>query len=145
MKEICCISRKYHFTAGHRLYFKDASDEENYKVFGKCSNPNGHGHDYYLEVKLTGEINRINGHITDRLTLDETVNEILKELDYKRLDKDINYFTVTQPTGENIIIYLWSKLTERLNGDVKVVYLKLWETDNNYFEYFEEGGLRYEH
>ena len=144
MKEICCISRKYHFTAGHRLYFKAASDEENFKIFGKCSNPKGHGHDYYLEVRVRGEINRITGHITDRSSMDETVDEILKELDYKRLDKEIYYFTDTQPTGENIIMYLWAKLTERLNGDVKVVYMRLWETDNNYFEYFEEGGFRYE-
>ena len=144
MKEMCCISRRYHFTAGHRLYFKHVSDTENFRIFGKCSNPGGHGHDYYLEVKISGEINSLTGRITDTESMDELVQEVLEELDYKRLDKEIKHFTEIQPTGENITIYLWAKLTEHLGGNVNVVYLKLWETDNNYFEYFEEGGFRYE-
>ncbi len=144
MHEICCISKKYHFTAGHRLYFKNVSDKENFEIFGKCSNPKGHGHDYYLEVKISGEIDRLTGRIIDMSFVDEAVDKILEELDYKRLDKEIKHFTETQPTGENIAIYLWAKLKGQLGGDVKVVYLKLWETDNNYFEYFEEGGFRYE-
>lgn len=145
MNEVCCISKKYHFTAGHRLYFKDASNKENFKIFGKCSNPKGHGHDYYLEVKVSGEINGITGRIVDPAYMDKVVNDILNELDYKRLDIEIEYFTTIQPTGENIVSYLWAKIKGSLSGDVRVVYLKLWETDNNYFEYFEEGGLRYEH
>ncbi len=144
MKEICCLSRKYHFTAGHRLYFKDVSDRENFEIFGKCSNPKGHGHDYYLEVKVMGNIDKITGRIVDRSLMDKIVDEIINELNYKRLDKEIKHFGKTQPTGENIVIYLWGKLTQRIGGGVKVVYLKLWETNNNYFEYFEKGELRYE-
>jgi 6-pyruvoyltetrahydropterin/6-carboxytetrahydropterin synthase len=144
MNEVCCISRKYHFSAGHRLYFQDSSDLENFEIFGKCSNPRGHGHDYYLEVKIKGEIDKQTGRIINLSYLDNVVNNFLLELDYKRLDKEVKYFTEIQPTGENIVIYLWDKLKEHFSNEVRVMYMKLWETDNNYFEYFEEGDSRYE-
>lgn len=141
-KEICCLSKTYNFSSGHRLFLARLNDKENYEVFGKCSNPKGHGHDYYLEVKVRGNIDQETGMVIGLNMLDTVVNQVLRELDYKRLDKEVQFFIENQPTGENIIRYLWDNIKDNIeNADL--VYLKLIETENNYFEYFEESDRRY--
>jgi 6-pyruvoyltetrahydropterin/6-carboxytetrahydropterin synthase len=139
-REICSITRVYHFSAGHRLYRKDVSEDENLRIFGKCTNPKGHGHDYYLEVGVRGDIDPDTGMIINIGELDEIAREVIDELDHKRLDIEVLYFTDVQPSGENIVRYFWSKLKPRIKKG-KLSSLKLWETQNNYFEYFEEEVL----
>jgi 6-pyruvoyltetrahydropterin/6-carboxytetrahydropterin synthase len=142
IKEIVSVTKRYRFSAGHRLYIKGLSDEENLKIFDTCSNPNGHGHDYYLDVKVSGGIDPESGMVINPQELDRIVGEALGELDYKRLDVEVPYFTEHQPTGENIAQYLWKGLRSRLRE--KLVHLGLSETSSSYFEFFDEEGYPYE-
>ena len=123
----------YEFSSAHRLNSKQLNSDENWEVYDKCNNVNGHGHDYYLEVGITGTINPDTGMIISLDELDIKVNTLLKELDYKHLNKEVPYFKTTISTGENIIQYLWNEL-DKLFTNQQLCYLKLWETNNNYFE-----------
>ncbi|GBD38629.1 6-carboxy-5,6,7,8-tetrahydropterin synthase [bacterium HR37] len=136
-KEVCTLTRVYRFSAAHRLHSPRYSDEENRRIFGKCNNPKGHGHDYYIEVTVTGNIDSETGMIVSVDYLDRVVKEIIDELDHKRLDIEVPYFMEFQPSGENIVKYLWLQLEQRIKG-VKLFHLKLWETRDNYFEFFKE-------
>jgi 6-pyruvoyltetrahydropterin/6-carboxytetrahydropterin synthase len=136
-KEVCTLTRVYRFSAAHRLHSPRYSDEENRRIFGKCNNPKGHGHDYYIEVTVTGNIDSETGMIVSVEYLDKVVQEIIDELDHKRLDVEVPYFVEFQPSGENIVKYLWLQLEQRIKG-VKLFHLKLWETRDNYFEFFKE-------
>lgn len=142
IKEIASVTKTYRFSAGHRLYIKGLSDEENLRIFDTCSNPNGHGHDYYLDVKIAGNIDPMTGMVISPMELDRAVGQTLEELDYKRLDIEVPYFTERQPTGENIAQYLWERLRARLPE--RLVHLRLSETSSSYFEFFEEEGYPYE-
>lgn len=137
------LTKTYRFSAGHRLYIRGLSEEENFKIFDTCSNPNGHGHDYYVQVKVSGEINPETGMIINLQELDNTVNIVINELDHKRLDIEVPYFEENQPTGENIAKYMWERIKPDLGE--KFIHLKLSETSNSYFEYYEEGNYPYEH
>lgn len=136
-KEVCTLTRVYRFSAAHRLHSPRYSDEENRRIFGKCNNPKGYGHDYYIEVTVTGNIDSETGMIVSVDYLDRVVKEIIDELDHKRLDIEVPYFMEFQPSGENIVKYLWLQLEQRIKG-VKLFHLKLWETRDNYFEFFKE-------
>ena len=136
------LTRRYRFSAGHRLYIKGLSDEENLRIFDTCSNPNGHGHDYYLEVKVAGPIDIETGMVVNLSELDRMVEDTISELDYKRLDLEVPHFREHQPTGENIAEYLWEKLRDGLSE--KLVHLRLSETSSSYFEFFDEEGYPYE-
>ncbi len=140
--EITCLTKIYRFSAGHRLYLEHLTEEENLKIFDTCANPKGHGHDYYLEVKVAGDVDKDTGMVVELGRLDRTVNDVLGELDYTRLDTDIPYFSHKQPTGENIIEYVWDRLENTLGENL--VHLRLGETSNNFFEIFKEGGYPYE-
>ena len=142
MREIVSCTKRYRFSAGHRLYIKGLSDEENLKIFDTCSNPNGHGHDYYLEVRVAGGIDPDTGMVISPEELDRAVGYALAELDYKRLDIEVPYFTRSQPTGENIAGYLWEGLRGSLGE--RLVHLRLSETPTSYFEFFDEEGYPYE-
>ena len=136
-REICTLAKIYHFSSAHRLHSAKFSEEENRRIFGKCNNPRGHGHDYYVEVKVTGRIDLETGMVMNLSELDEIMRDIIEELDHTRLDVEVPYFRDFQPSGENIVKYIWLKLQPRFKG-AKLHHLKLWETPDNYFEYFEE-------
>jgi 6-pyruvoyltetrahydropterin/6-carboxytetrahydropterin synthase len=136
-KEVCTLTKVYHFSAAHRLNSKKYSDEENRRIFGKCNNPKGHGHDYYVEVKVTGNIDPDTGMIMNLGDLDRIMKEIIDELDHTRLDIEIPYFREFTPSGENIVRYIWIRLQPKIDKG-KLLHLKLWETSDNYFEYFED-------
>jgi len=136
-KEMCVLTRVYHFSAAHRLHSEKYSDDENYRVFGKCNNPRGHGHDYYIEVKVTGDINPETGMVVNLSEMDEMMRDIVEELDHTRLDVEIPFFREFQPSGENIVKYIWLRLEPKMRT-ARLYCLKLWETPDNYFEYFEE-------
>ncbi len=136
-KEVCALTRVYHFSAAHRLHLDKYSDAENARVFGKCNNPRGHGHDYYIEVKVTGDIDSDTGMVVNMSVLDEMMRDIVEELDHTRLDIEIPFFREFQPSGENIVKYIWLRLQPKMSM-ARLYRLKLWETPDNYFEYFEE-------
>lgn len=142
MSEVVTFTKTYRFSAGHRLYIKELSDEENFRIFDSCSNPAGHGHDYYLEVKVAGDIDPVTGRVINREELDRAVAPVIEELDYKRLDIEVPYFRDRQSTGEHITEYLWARLKPRI--PCKLVHLRLSETGTSYFEYFQEEENPYE-
>jgi 6-pyruvoyltetrahydropterin/6-carboxytetrahydropterin synthase len=136
---ICALTKIYHFSAAHRLHARSYSDEENRRIFGKCNNPKGHGHDYYVEVKVTGNIDPETGMVINLSELEEMMKDIIDELDHTRLDIEVPFFREFVPSGENIVRYIWMRLQPKMKKGTPL-HLKLWETQDNYFEYFEEGS-----
>lgn len=134
------LTRKYHFSAAHRLHSKQLSDEENIALFGKCNNPNGHGHNYYLDVTVVGEPDPITGMIVDLGYLDEIVERnLLKKVDHKHLNLDVQEFEGLNPTSEVVAKVFYDMLSPHISNLHKV---GLWETEKNYFEYFGPGDAK---
>lgn len=127
------FSRAYVFSAAHRLHAAQLSEAENQVLYGKCNNPNGHGHNYTLEVTVGGPTDTQTGMVIDMPDLDRRVQAVLTALDHKHLDREVPGFAEHTSTGENIVVYLWNQLAPRLEGQLR--HLKLWETRNNVFEY----------
>ena len=135
MSKQVTVNRKAHFNAAHRLHRKDWSDEKNEAVFGKCSNPHYHGHNYELIVSVTGEINPETGFVIDMKYLKELIaEEIETAFDHKNLNIEVEDFKNLNPTAENISIVIWEKLRKKLNSnlDLKVT---LYETPRNFVTY----------
>lgn len=129
------VCRKVNFNAAHRLYRKDWSDEKNDAVFGKCNNPNFHGHNYVMEVWIEGDIDAETGYVIDLKILKDIIKEeIVERFDHRNLNLDCSEFENLIPTAENIILVSWNLLRPRLDEKFKLK-LKLWETENNIFEY----------
>lgn len=129
------VSRKAHFNAAHRLYRKDWDSEKNAAVFGKCSNPNFHGHNYELIVSVTGEIDEETGYVMDMKVLKDIIKEDVEEVfDHKNLNIEVEEFKNLNPTAENIVVVIWNKLRKKItsNLDLEVV---LYETPRNFVKY----------
>jgi 6-pyruvoyltetrahydropterin/6-carboxytetrahydropterin synthase len=129
------ISRKAHFNAAHRLYRKDWTFEQNDAVFGKCNNPNFHGHNYDLTVSVTGKIDPETGYVMDVKLLSDIIKEEVEDkLDHKNLNLDVPEFQDLNPTAENIVVVIWNKIRKRINleFDLEVV---LYETPRNFVTY----------
>lgn len=129
------VSRKEHFNAAHRLFNPAWSEERNKQVFGKCSNPNYHGHNYELIVAVTGEPNPETGYVYDMKVLSDLIREhVTQKFDHKNLNLDTEYFKALNPTAENIAVVIWKILREKIDSslDVKIT---LYETERNYVEY----------
>lgn len=126
------ISRKAHFNAAHRLYRKDWDDSKNTKIFGKCNNPNFHGHNYEFVVSVTGEIDPVTGFVMDMKVLKDLIKvEIEDYLDHKNLNIEVEEFKTLNPTAENISVIIWQKLRPHIqkSHDLEVV---LYETPRNF-------------
>lgn len=129
------VSRKEHFNAAHRLYNPAWTDAQNEKVFGKCSNPNFHGHNYEFIVSLIGEPNAETGYVYDLKLLSDLIQEnILNQFDHKNLNLDTPYFKNLNPTAENIAIVIWRILRQLIDTRYELK-IKLYETERNYVEY----------
>lgn len=129
------VCRRVNFNAAHRLFRKDWSDEKNDSVFGKCNNPNFHGHNYILEVWIDGKIDPETGYVIDLKILKKIINtEIVERFDHRNLNLDCPEFENLIPTAENIILVCWNLLRSSLDDQFHL-RLKLWETENNIFEY----------
>ena len=129
------VSRKEHFNAAHRLFNPAWSDEKNLEVFGKCSYPNYHGHNYEIIVTLTGEPDLNTGYVFDMKILSDLIKEhVLKKFDHKNLNLDTEYFKNLNPTAENIVVVIWKILREKIDQslDLKIT---LYETERNFVEY----------
>jgi len=132
------VSRKGHFNAAHRLHNPDWSAEKNTEVFGKCNNPNYHGHNYDVIANVKGEIDPETGYVIDMKVLKEIMNnEVLDRYDHKNLNLDIEEFKSLNPTAENIAVVIWNRLRKRLDDHLELTVI-LYETERNYVEYSGE-------
>ena len=126
------LFRKAHFNAAHRLFLPQWSDEKNAAVFGKCSNPNYHGHNYELEVGITGPIDPVTGFVMDVAVLKALIKtEVEDPFDHKNLNLEVPEFKDLNPTVENIAQVIWTKLRGRISIQYDIT-IKLYETPRNY-------------
>jgi 6-pyruvoyltetrahydropterin/6-carboxytetrahydropterin synthase len=129
------ISRKAHFNAAHRLHRKDWSFEKNDAVFGKCNNPNFHGHNYGLTVSVTGNIDPETGFVLDVKVLADIIREEVEiPFDHKNLNLDVPEFADLNPTAENIAVVIWNKIRQRIHADFDLEVV-LNETERNFVTY----------
>ena len=132
---VLTVTRRLRFNAAHRVHNPALSDAENVALFGKCNNPNWHGHNYLLEVSVTGPIDPTTGYVIDLAKLRDLVErDLVAHIDHKNLNLDVPFMSGTNPTTENLIVACWNVLESRV-APGKLTRLKLWETENNYVEY----------
>ena len=130
------VTRRVHFSAAHRLHREEWSDERNERVFGACSNPNWHGHNYELDVTVEGEPDPETGYVMDLKELKERVREeVIRDVDHRNLNLEVSWMEGVVPTTENLVVAIWRRLETRLPEGVRLVRLVLWETPRNYVEY----------
>lgn len=129
------VCRTEHFNAAHRLHNPAWDDARNQRVFGKCNNPNFHGHNYNLTVRLTGEIDPETGYVYDLKRLSDLIkHEVLDRYDHRNLNLDTEEFRHLNPTAENIIVVIWQRLRPHLDAAL-ALSVTLYETDRNFVEY----------
>jgi len=132
---LAAVTRRVHFNAAHRLYNPSRSDEWNQQIFGVCSNPNYHGHNYEMDVTVEGPIDPDTGYVIDINVLKNLVEEkLLNQLDHKNLNLDVTWFLELIPTAENIAAVCWKVLAPELPAG-RLLRIRLWETPRNYVEY----------
>lgn len=132
---VVTVTRRLKFNAAHRVHNPALSDEENRATFGKCNNPHGHGHNYTLDVSVTGEVNPATGYVMDLGKLNDLVErEVVDTVDHHHLNIDVPFMQGVIPTAENMIVTFW-RLLEGTVAPATLTRLVLWETDNNYVEY----------
>jgi 6-pyruvoyltetrahydropterin/6-carboxytetrahydropterin synthase len=135
------LGRRYHFSASHRLHTAHLSEGENCRVFGKCNNPFGHGHNYVLEVSVSGEVDPATGMIANLADLDSFVEgTVLQVFDHKSLNEDVPAFHEKVPTTENLCIDIYDRL--KSFSHAKLERVRIEETRNNSFEYAGEEFAR---
>ncbi|HLF35983.1 MAG TPA: 6-carboxytetrahydropterin synthase [Cyclobacteriaceae bacterium] len=129
------VYRKEYFNAAHRLNNPGWDELKNKKVFGKCNNPNFHGHNYELVVRLTGDVDPETGYVYDLKSLGDLIKkEVIEKLDHRNLNLDIAEFMNVNPTAENIAIYIWNNLRRKLSKEYEIK-VTLYETERNIVEY----------
>jgi 6-pyruvoyltetrahydropterin/6-carboxytetrahydropterin synthase len=129
------VTRQVHFNAAHRLHNAAREPAWNETTFGACNNPNFHGHNYELEVTVSGEIDPDTGFVIDLAVLKALLDEhIVAVLDHKNLNLDVPWFADHIPTAENIAVYCWDQLAPRLPVG-RLTNIRLWETPRNYVDY----------
>jgi 6-pyruvoyltetrahydropterin/6-carboxytetrahydropterin synthase len=129
------VTRRMTFNAAHRVHNPALSDEENRSLFGKCNNPNWHGHNYVLEVSVSGDVDERTGYVVDLGTVKRIVQEtIIDRVDHRNMNLEVEFLRGVIPTTENIIVAFWRELAPRLRPG-RLARLRLWETENHYAEY----------
>jgi len=129
------VLRKEHFNAAHRLHNPEWNAEDNALIFGKCNNPNFHGHNYELIVRLSGEVDPKTGYVFDMKILSDLIKEhVLDRFDHKNLNLDVEEFKTLNPSAENIAIVIYDILREKISNDYDLK-ITLFETARNYVEY----------
>ena len=138
MSNRVAVFRKEHFNAAHRIFNPAWEDSKNFEVFGKCSNPNYHGHNYELIIKVTGEPDPETGYVIDLKRLSTIVDsEILDHVDHKNLNLDVPFLKDMIPTAENIAVAFWNILAPKIPCG-KLHCVKVYESDSNFVEYYGE-------
>ena len=132
------LTRRERFNAAHRLFDPNISDEENYKIFGKCSNPNWHGHNYILYVTVKGEVNPDTGFLVNIKKLSDVIKKhIIDKLDHKNINIEVDFMKNKRASTENLAIAIWNELDDRITKlGCHLHCVKIEETENNYFEYY---------
>lgn len=129
------VNRKAHFNAAHRLYNSVWTDARNATVFGKCANPNYHGHNYELIVSVKGEIHSETGFVMDMKILKNLIEtEIEEKFDHKNLNEEVEAFKELNPTAENIVVVIWNKLRAKIDEKLELS-ITLYETPRNFVTY----------
>lgn len=132
---VVTVTRRLRFNAAHRIHNPALSDAENTALFGKCNNPNWHGHNYVLEVSVRGEVDPRTGYVVDLGALRDVVErEVVDVMDHRNLNLDVPFMQGVNPTSENIVVQCWRVLEPRI-APARLARLRLWETENNYVEY----------
>lgn len=135
MSSKIAVFRKEHFNAAHRLHNPEWGEEKNISVFGKCNNPNYHGHNYDLIVKVVGYPDTQTGYLIDLKMLSDIIKEnVIQKFDHKNLNLDTEEFKNLNPTAENIAIVIYSILREKIDNKLDL-QVRLYETERNYVEY----------
>ena len=129
------VYRKAHFSASHRLFDSTLSNEQNRELFGGCSNPNGHGHNYYFEVCVAGVPDPRTGFVIDLKKVKEVLAErFLNKVDHKNLNVDVDFLTGINPTTENIALAAWEQIHPFIT-EGRLHSVRIYETENNFVEY----------
>jgi len=129
------VTRRMRFNAAHRVHNPELSDAENSRLFGKCNNPNWHGHNYTLDVSVEGNVDATTGYVCDLSQLKAIVErEVIDHVDHKNFNLDVPFMKGVIPTSENIVLAFWNILSSRV-APARLTKLVLWETENNYVEY----------
>ena len=129
------VTRRMHFNAAHRVHNPALSDAENDRLFGKCNNPNWHGHNYMLDVSVTGPIDARTGYVMDLGALKAIVErEVVEQVDHRNFNLEVGFMQGIIPTTENIVVACWKVLAPHI-APARLSRLVLWETPNNYVEY----------
>lgn len=139
------VTRRVHWNSAHRLYRPDWSDEENARVYGVCSNRHGHGHNYEMDVTVSGEVDPETGYVIDLKVLKDLAEEhVVNDLDHRHLNVEVPWLSDRVPTTENLVIAIWNRLRPHLPEQVTLERIVLWETPRHYVEYTrdlaEQGG-----
>ena len=135
-KPLVYLTRREIFSACHRLHSRQLSDEENLEIFSKCNNPNGHGHNYVVEVTVKGTVDDATGMVMNITDLKKIIDvSVMKPLDHKNLDKDVPYFHQVVSTTENVAVFIWLQIKDELPPNVQLDQVKIWETEKNIVEY----------
>jgi len=132
------LTRRERFNAAHRMFHSGWSDEKNLEVYGKCSNPNWHGHNYTLFVTVKGEINPEIGYVINLKTLSTIINQqIIDKVDHKNINVEVDFMKDLVPSSENLAIAIWNQLKPHIQSlGVELHCIKIEETENNFVEYF---------
>lgn len=132
---IVTVTRRLRFNAAHRVHNVALSDAENTRLFGKCNNPNWHGHNYELEVSVRGPVDERTGYVIDLGQLRDVVErEVIDQTDHRNFNIDVPYAQGINPTTENVVVAMWRVLAPAILP-ARLVRLRLWETENNYVDY----------
>ena len=135
---IVTVTRRLHFNAAHRVHNPSLPDAENKELFGKCNNPNWHGHNYVLDVSVKGEISPKTGYVMDLGALKDAVNrEVIDKVDHRNLNLEVDFMQGRIPTTENIVVAMWGVIAP-LVAPATLARLVLWETQNHSAEYTGE-------
>jgi len=137
---IAYITRRERFNAAHRLYSNDLTDEENLKVYGKCTHPNWHGHNFELFVTVKGEIDKKIGYVTNLTNISKLIKElVIDKIDHRNINLDVDFMQGKIASTENLAVAIWAELEKPIK-DIGVMLhcVKIQETENNYVEYFGE-------
>lgn len=132
---IVTITRRLQFNAAHRVHNPALSDAENKALFGKCNNPNWHGHNYTLDVSVSGPVDERTGYVVDLSHIKRVVErEVIDKVDHRNFNLEVDFMQGVIPTTENIVVAMW-RVIEPAMRPAKLTKLVLWETQNNYVEY----------
>ena len=135
---IVTVVRRLTFNAAHRVHNPELSDFENARLFGKCNNPNWHGHNYVLEVSVRGQVEQRTGYVLDLARLKAVVTkEIVDKVDHRNLNLDVEFMHGIIPTTENLVVGIW-KILQPAIAPAELALLRLWESENNRVEYTGE-------